>query len=213
MLLRQYLQRGLWSQVGKQLCSSQLTVHSKTDHVIRHLISLSISPQIDAAVKKLLSLKVEASGGEDAAPANQKFTLKTAKGARDFNPQQMALRQGVLEKIVRVFKRHGAETIDTPVFELKEVLTGKYGEDSKLIYDLKDQGGEILSLRYDLTVPLARYLAMSKIPSIKRYHIAKVYRRDNPSIARGRYREFYQCVSEDDIFLFLRLTDPPLAGL
>lgn len=188
-------------------------MHSKTDQVIRHLISLSISPQIDAAVKKLLSLKVEASGGEDAAPANQKFTLKTAKGARDFNPQQMALRQGVLEKIVRVFKRHGAETIDTPVFELKEVLTGKYGEDSKLIYDLKDQGGEILSLRYDLTVPLARYLAMSKIPSIKRYHIAKVYRRDNPSIARGRYREFYQCVSEDDLFLFLRLTDPPLAGL
>lgn len=77
----------------------------------------------------------------------------------------------------------------------QDVLTGKYGEDSKLIYDLKDQGGEILSLRYDLTVPLARYLAMSKISSIKRYHIAKVYRRDNPSIARGRYREFYQCVS------------------
>lgn len=74
-------------------------------------------------------------------------------------------------------------------------MTGKYGEDSKLIYDLKDQGGEILSLRYDLTVPLARYLAMSKISSIKRYHIAKVYRRDNPSISKGRYREFYQCVS------------------
>jgi hypothetical protein len=75
------------------------------------------------------------------------------------------------------------------------VLTGKYGEDSKLIYDLKDQGGEILSLRYDLTVPFARYVAMSKIMSIKRYQIAKVYRRDNPSISRGRYREFYQCVS------------------
>jgi histidyl-tRNA synthetase len=73
------------------------------------------------------------------------------------------------------------------------VLTGKYGEDSKLIYDLKDQGGEILSLRYDLTVPLARYLAMNKVTNIKRYHIAKVYRRDNPSMTRGRYREFYQC--------------------
>lgn len=105
----------------------------------------------------------------------------------------MALRNGVLDKIISVFKRHGAETIDTPVFELKEVLTGKYGEDSKLIYDLKDQGGEILSLRYDLTVPFARYLAMNKISTIKRYTIAKVYRRDNPSIARGRYREFYQC--------------------
>lgn len=74
-------------------------------------------------------------------------------------------------------------------------MTGKYGEDSKLIYDLKDQGGEILSLRYDLTVPLARYLAMNKISNIKRYHIARVYRRDNPAMTRGRYREFYQCVS------------------
>uniref|UniRef100_A0A3P8X955 histidine--tRNA ligase n=1 Tax=Esox lucius TaxID=8010 RepID=A0A3P8X955_ESOLU len=75
----------------------------------------------------------------------------------------------------------------------KETLTGKYGEDSKLIYDLKDQGGELLSLRYDLTVPFARYLAMNKISNIKRYHIAKVYRRDNPAMTRGRYREFYQC--------------------
>lgn len=142
---------------------------------------------------KLLSLKAQLQNESPAAP--QKFTLKTPKGTRDYSPQQMALRQSVLDKIINVFRKHGAETIDTPVFELKEVLTGKYGEDSKLIYDLKDQGGEILSLRYDLTVPLARYLAMNKISSIKRYHIAKVYRRDNPSISRGRYREFYQCVS------------------
>jgi len=80
---------------------------------------------------------------------------------------------------------------------LQEVLTEKYGEDSKLIYDLADQGGEFLSLRYDLTVPFARYLAMNKISNIKRYHIAKVYRRDNPAMMRGRYREFYQCVSEN----------------
>ena len=111
------------------------------------------------------------------------------------------------------------------------MLTGKYGEDSKLIYDLADQGGEILALRcysipgiihemqiciffssrYDLTVPFARYCAMNKVSNIKRYHIAKVYRRDNPSIQRGRLRldkililhrkmeftiydrEFYQC--------------------
>lgn len=114
------------------------------------------------------------------------------QGARDYNPQQMAIREGVFNKIIQCFKRHGAETIDTPVFELKvkvgnilsnssvvaienkmhikyafqqfqrlfsffsvllqETLTGKYGEDSKLIYDLADQGGELLSLRYDLTV-------------------------------------------------------------
>lgn len=105
----------------------------------------------------------------------------------------MAVREKVFDVIIRCFKRHGAEVIDTPVFELKETLTGKYGEDSKLIYDLKDQGGELLSLRYDLTVPFARYLAMNKLTNIKRYHIAKVYRRDNPAMTRGRYREFYQC--------------------
>lgn len=121
------------------------------------------------------------------------FLLKTPKGTRDYNPKQMAIRATVFDTIVGSFKRHGAETIDTPVFELKETLMGKYGEDSKLIYDLKDQGGELLSLRYDLTVPFARYLAMNKITNIKRYHIAKVYRRDNPAMTRGRYREFYQC--------------------
>ena len=110
-----------------------------------------------------------------------------------------------------MFKRHGAETIDTPIFELKEVLTGKYGEDSKLIYDLKDQGGEILSLRYDLTVPFARYVAMNKIAQIKRYHIGKVYRRDNPSISRGRYREFYQCVSKKALIVNVILSQDDTA--
>ncbi|KAK2524913.1 hypothetical protein Q9233_009232 [Columba guinea] len=75
----------------------------------------------------------------------------------------------------------------------KETLVGKYGEEAKLIYELQDQGGELLALRYDLTVPFARYLAMNKITNMKRYHIAKVYRRDNPATTRGRYREFYQC--------------------
>ncbi|XP_009869831.1 PREDICTED: histidine--tRNA ligase, cytoplasmic [Apaloderma vittatum] len=129
-------------------------------------------------------------GGDEG---KHKFVLKTPKGTRDYSPKQMAIRERVFDAIITCFKRHGAEVIDTPVFELKETLTGKYGEDSKLIYDLKDQGGELLSLRYDLTVPFARYLAMNKITNIKRYHIAKVYRRDNPAMTRGRYREFYQC--------------------
>ncbi|XP_064607651.1 histidine--tRNA ligase-like isoform X2 [Liolophura sinensis] len=143
---------------------------------------------ITEEVAKLLELKAQL--GEDGP---KKFTLKTPKGTRDYSPQQMAIREGVFKTIVECFKRHGAETIDTPVFELKETLTGKYGEDSKLIYDLADQGGELLSLRYDLTVPFARYLAMSKISNIKRYHIARVYRRDNPAMTRGRFREFFQC--------------------
>ncbi|XP_065844519.1 histidine--tRNA ligase, cytoplasmic-like isoform X2 [Oscarella lobularis] len=124
---------------------------------------------------------------------SHKFVLKTPKGTRDFDPEQMAVREKVFDVIKGCFKRHGAVTIDTPVFELKDTLTGKYGEDSKLIYDLADQGGELLSLRYDLTVPFARYVAMNKIKAIKRYHIARVYRRDNPAMTRGRFREFYQC--------------------
>lgn len=106
----------------------------------------------------------------------------------------MVIRDKIFSTITEVFKRHGAVTIDTPVFELKEILSGKYGEDSKLIYDLADQGGEICSLRYDLTVPFARWLAMNReIQNIKRYHIAKVYRRDQPAMTKGRMREFYQC--------------------
>ncbi|KOS13769.1 histidyl-trna synthetase [Malassezia pachydermatis] len=124
-----------------------------------------------------------------------KITLKTPKGTRDWDPLSMALRKHVFSTIERVFTTHGAVTIDTPVFELKEILAGKYGEDSKLIYDLQDQGGELCSLRYDLTVPFARFVAMNptEYGNIKRYHIAKVYRRDQPAMTKGRFREFYQC--------------------
>ncbi|KAF2120431.1 histidyl-tRNA synthetase [Lophiotrema nucula] len=121
------------------------------------------------------------------------FQLKTPKGTRDWQGTDVVLREQIFSTITQVFKRHGGVTIDTPVFELKETLTGKYGEDSKLIYDLKDQGGEICSLRYDLTVPFARFLAQNAVQSIKRYHIAKVYRRDQPAMTKGRMREFYQC--------------------
>ncbi|KAM0738847.1 hypothetical protein ACQRIT_006584 [Beauveria bassiana] len=123
-----------------------------------------------------------------------KFELKTPKGTKDWDGKDMVIRDKIFSTITQVFKRHGGVTIDTPVFELKEILAGKYGEDSKLIYDLADQGGEICSLRYDLTVPFARFLAMNKdITNIKRYHIAKVYRRDQPAMTKGRMREFYQC--------------------
>lgn len=83
------------------------------------------------------------------------------------------------QTITDVLKRHGGIPLDTPVFELRDILSEKYGEDSRLIYNLEDQGGELCSLRYDLTVPFARWLAMhSNVKQIKRYQIAKVYRRD-----------------------------------
>lgn len=121
------------------------------------------------------------------------FQLKVPKGTKDWADKDMVIREAIFTSLSSLFKRHGGVTIDTPVFELREILAGKYGEDSKLIYDLKDQGGELCSLRYDLTVPFARYVAMNNIQSIKRFHIAKVYRRDQPAMTKGRMREFYQC--------------------
>merc|ERR1719204_715895 len=103
-----------------------------------------------------------------------------------------------MSTIKEEFRRCGASTLDTPVFELRETLTNNYGEDEKLIYDIDDSqtGGERLSLRYDLTVPLCRYIAMNKNHlkgSIRAARIGRVYRRDTPRMDRGRYREFYQC--------------------
>ena len=122
------------------------------------------------------------------------FNLKTPKGTKDWAGTDALLRDRIFNTITTVFRRHGGMALDTPVFELREILAGKYGEDSKLIYDLQDQGGELCSLRYDLTVPFARWLAMNPdIRSIKRYHLAKVYRRDQPAVTKGRMREFYQC--------------------
>ena len=125
--------------------------------------------------------------------SKKKELVKVVKGARDFLPTQMVIRGKAFDLITGVFKKHGAVEIDTPVFELKETLMGKYGEESKLIYDLNDQGGELLSLRYDLTVPFARYMASHNLSSLKRFHIGKVYRRDNPQMSKGRFREFFQC--------------------
>ncbi|XP_040851781.1 histidine--tRNA ligase, mitochondrial isoform X1 [Ochotona curzoniae] len=121
------------------------------------------------------------------------FVIKTPKGTRDFSPEQMVVREKILDVVVSCFKRHGAKGLDTPAFELKEMLSENYGENSGLIYDLKDQGGELLSLRYDLTIPFARYLAMNKLKKMKRYHVGKVWRRESPTVAQGRYREFCQC--------------------
>ena len=131
-------------------------------------------------------------GKSKPARVQKRALLKCPKGTRDAEPHQMRIRDRAFRLVTAIFQRHGAVAIDTPVFELKETLTGKYGEDSKLIYDLADQGGEICALRYDLTVPFARYCAEHGVDHIKRYHIARVYRRDQPAMAKGRYREFFQ---------------------
>lgn len=118
--------------------------------------------------------------------------LKTPKGTADESPRQCFLYDEIVKKIKDIFILHGAVPISTPTFEMKDILINKYGEDTKLIYDLKDQGGELCALRYDLTVPFARYLVLNNMKRIKRYQIGKVYRRDQPSVTRGRFREFVQ---------------------
>lgn len=136
-----------------------------------------------------------------------KSLLKNPKGTRDWSGSDVDLLEDILATISKVFRKHAGKKLDTPVFELQPVLKGKYGEDSKLIYDVADQGGELLSLRYDLTVPFARWLAMNaNIKNYKRFAISKVYRRDQPAIAKGRMREFYQCDID-----FAGASDPMLA--
>mgnify|MGYP001171391784 CR=1 FL=1 len=116
------------------------------------------------------------------------------KGFRDYLPRHMLLRQRVLGTIRDVFERHGFEPLDTPALEYLEILTGKAGENEKLMYHFSDQGGREVGLRYDLTVPLARVVAMHQndlVLPFKRYHIAPVWRAEKPQ--RGRFREFWQC--------------------
>jgi len=116
------------------------------------------------------------------------------KGFRDYTPDQMRLRLQVIAIFRQVFERHGFEPLDTPALEYLETLTGQAGENEKLMYHFHDQGNREVGLRYDLTVPLARYFAMHQQESIlpfKRYHIAPVWRAEKPQ--RGRFREFWQC--------------------
>lgn len=122
----------------------------------------------------------------------KKLNLEPPSGMRDFHPYQMKAREQIMGIIKQIFTNHGGQQIDTPVMERRDTLLGQYGDGNKLVYDLDDQGTP-LSLRYDLTVPFARYLALHNVRKMKRFHIGKVYRRDHPSIVTGRMREFYQC--------------------
>ena len=124
-----------------------------------------------------------------------KIQPRVPRGMRDLLPRTMLQRQYVIGEVEKVFQRFGFEPLQTPVLELRETLMGKYGEDAeRLIYDAKHrEGKEDLSLRYDLTVPLTRVVAMypELAKPFKRYQIAPVWRAERPQ--KGRYREFYQC--------------------
>jgi len=140
-----------------------------------------------------------------------------AKGTRDFSPQEMVKRNYIFDTIKSVFKKYGYAEIQTPAMENLSTLTGKYGDEGdKLIFKILNSGDylakvnpELLAeknsnaatasisekaLRYDLTVPFARYVVMHQndiaLP-FKRFQVQPVWRADRPQ--KGRYREFYQC--------------------
>ena len=122
--------------------------------------------------------------------------LEMAKGTRDVSPEDRMPKTKVFKGLKVVFESFGFSQLETPIIERLDVLTSKYAggqEIIKEIFKLKDQGNRDLGLRYDLTVPLARYIGMNsniKMP-FKRYAIGIVFR-DGP-IKLGRYREFWQC--------------------
>lgn len=123
-----------------------------------------------------------------------KIEPRTLKGFRDYGSVEQAARQAMFAKIQTVFEQFGFSPLSTPALEYKEILMGKYGDDEKLVYSFQDKGGRDVAMRYDLTVPLARYVAQNQGRlqwPFKRYQIAPVWRADNPQ--KGRLREFYQC--------------------
>jgi histidyl-tRNA synthetase len=117
------------------------------------------------------------------------------KGFRDYLPELMIPREHLMEKARQVYRSYGFAPIDTPALELTEILLGKGGaETDKQLYRFTDNGGRDVALRFDLTVPFARFAAMyvgQLGTPFKRYHIAPVWRGENTQ--RGRYREFVQC--------------------
>lgn len=137
-----------------------------------------------------------------------------AKGTRDFGPEKMNKRLFILDTIRQVFRLHGFQPLETPAIENLSVLTGKYGDEGdQLMFKILNSGDFLnkvstdnvdykqltpkiaeKALRYDLTVPFARFVAMNQNDiqfPFKRYQIQPVWRADRPQ--RGRYREFYQC--------------------
>lgn len=125
----------------------------------------------------------------------QRIQPRTLKGFRDYLPAVMIPREQMMQTARDVFRSFGFAPIDTPVLEYLEILTGKGSDETdRQIYRFQDNGGRDVGMRFDLTVPLARFAAQhvnTLGTPFKRYHIAPVWRGENPQA--GRYREFVQC--------------------
>jgi len=125
----------------------------------------------------------------------ERITPRTLKGFRDWLPEAMIPRERLIDTARRVYRSYGFSPIDTPALEYLEILAGKGGEETdRQLYKFQDHGGRWVGLRFDLTVPLARFAAQHVATlgtPFKRYHIATVWRGENPQ--HGRFREFMQC--------------------
>ncbi|MEN6406463.1 MAG: histidine--tRNA ligase [Thermoguttaceae bacterium] len=126
---------------------------------------------------------------------SKRIEPRTLKGFRDYLPEAMIPRERLIDTARRVYRSYGFSPIDTPALEYLDILSGKGSDETdKQLYKFQDHGGRWVGLRFDLTVPLARFAAQHVgelgIP-LKRYHIASVWRGENTQ--RGRYREFMQC--------------------
>ena len=128
-------------------------------------------------------------------PKKKLIEPRTLKGFRDFLPEAMIPRERLIERVTKTYRNYGFCPIDTPVLEYLEILLGKGSDETdKQLYRFKDSGGREVGMRFDLTVPFARFSAqhLAEIGQpFKRYHLAKVWRGENTQA--GRYREFMQC--------------------
>ena len=124
-----------------------------------------------------------------------KNSVLTLKGFRDITPEQKYVRDVVEQTLVNQFKKYNFVGLETPTLEYQSLLLGKYGSEAdKLVYKFKDNGDRDVALRYDQTVPTARYILnnFNNIPKyFRRYQIQNVFRSEKPQ--KGRYREFKQC--------------------
>lgn len=130
----------------------------------------------------------------DKDKKDKKVSSRKLKGFQDYSPEYMHLRNSITDQIKNVALRNGYQAISTPALEYSDVLLGVGGETDKQVFRFEDNGGRDVAMRFDLTVPFARYVAENHgtmIFPFKRLQIGEVWRAEKPQ--KGRYREFGQC--------------------
>ena len=145
----------------------------------------------------------------------KEIELRNVKGCADYSPREQFIRNYISDTLKKVFEKYGFKPLQTPILCYYDLLALKYDEDNdilKEVYKVTDQGNRNLALRYDLTVPFAKYIAMNpntKLP-FKRYEIGEVFR--NGPVKLGRDREFIQC-DVDSVGIEGQLTEAEFVAL